>query len=878
MRIFYLFLVLFLLTLSSITDSVNVTTTSDPNNAIQNGNGTINGNNALGGNYCPEISWDGIDFKKTRACSQAIVKCPYPDETTGYATYLCECYTATWSQRADTSNCRHKWLNTIEEGVVRAEDSLKLVDALQTNLKDTVVRRTLVGGDIIGSVDISARLVQLAHIQISTTTDQNVKTTIAKNFTKLLGNTGDQLLSDTVQPTWEQLNSTLRLTKASSLMLALEQSLVLLSDNANQGKVALDFTNWASQVQIKVSQPKPVIATTAFSPKRTMMADSPPNMTPSTMIPTKQTVDFTSYSKSPVMELPSFDYLESITQPVSAPISAMDSPMTRKFFASSSEPASNLKVGYFLYTSVGALLSPDPSSIVNSHVIGAFVDDPTRSISLPESNPATFQFYHLYQQGVANPRCVFWDQAETSWSQRGCNLSYTDGVYTNCTCNHLTSFAILMDITGSLDGLTGANWIALDIITIIGCALSIICLILSVFVFTFFSSLYNARNTIHRNLCLTLLIAELIFVIGIDRVQNQGACKAIAILLHYFFMSAFCWMLLEGYQLYRMLIQVFEANQSKILLYYLVGYGFPAVIVAISAGSAHQCYGTTNYCWIDVKTPLIWAFVAPITVIIVINLIILIIALRVVLSVKTRDRTTQDKIFGWLKGSTLLLCLLGITWIFGYLTAVPTGVPVFAYIFTILNVLQGVMIFVLHVVLNEKVRNVLIRSIRKGVCCIPDPTSSYSSRAMFLSSRNRPFWKFWKTRDSQGSQHSTESTETKQRRSSGSPMVVKAEDLEKKLAPSTPSSPELTSFKEWKSKMRANHHEDEINVRSDDEKSVPSTPKPDRPEPMTQLESLVHEDSIPDRYHPVHRKKFPLGSTDKERSAEARGSIVIERL
>ena len=91
------------------------------------------------------------------------------------------------------------------------------------------------------------------------------------------------------------------------------------------------------------------------------------------------------------------------------------------------------------------------------------------------------------------------------------------------------------------------------------------------------------------------------------------------------------------------------------------------------------------------------------------------------------------------------------------------------------------MIFVLHVVLNEKVRNALIRSIRKGVCCIPDPTSSYSSRAMFLSSRNRPFWKFWKTRDSQGSQHSTESTETKQRRSSGSPMVVKAEDLEKKL-------------------------------------------------------------------------------------------------
>ena len=35
------------------------------------------------GKYCPEVSWDGIDFKKTRACSTTIVRCPYPEETTG---------------------------------------------------------------------------------------------------------------------------------------------------------------------------------------------------------------------------------------------------------------------------------------------------------------------------------------------------------------------------------------------------------------------------------------------------------------------------------------------------------------------------------------------------------------------------------------------------------------------------------------------------------------------------------------------------------------------------------------------------------------------------------------------------------------------------
>ncbi|KIH50009.1 7 transmembrane receptor [Ancylostoma duodenale] len=133
---------------------------------------------------------------------------------------------------------------------------------------------------------------------------------------------------------------------------------------------------------------------------------------------------------------------------------------------------------------------------------------------------------------------------------------------------------------------------ALDVVSIIGCALSVVCLALSLFVFTFFRSLYNVRNTIHRNLCLCLLIAELVFVIGMDRTGNRVGCSIVALLLHYFFLAAFCWMLLEGYQLYLMLIEVFEPDNTRILLYYLFSYGFPAVVVAVSGGVAWQNYGT----------------------------------------------------------------------------------------------------------------------------------------------------------------------------------------------------------------------------------------------------------------------------------------------
>lgn len=57
----------------------------------------------------------------------------------------------------------------------------------------------------------------------------------------------------------------------------------------------------------------------------------------------------------------------------------------------------------------------------------------------------------------------------------------------------------------------------------------------------------------------------------------------------------------------------------------------------------------------------------------------------------------------WLRGAIVLVFLLGLTWTFGLLYLNQESV-VMAYIFTILNSLQGLFIFVFHCVQNEKVR------------------------------------------------------------------------------------------------------------------------------------------------------------------------------
>lgn len=62
-------------------------------------------------------------------------------------------------------------------------------------------------------------------------------------------------------------------------------------------------------------------------------------------------------------------------------------------------------------------------------------------------------------------------------------------------------------------------------------------------------------------------------------------------MLHLFFLGVFAWMLLEGVQLYRMVILVFNATIRPLYLF-LFGYGAPLAVVTVSAIIRPEGYGT----------------------------------------------------------------------------------------------------------------------------------------------------------------------------------------------------------------------------------------------------------------------------------------------
>ncbi|VTJ53868.1 Hypothetical predicted protein [Marmota monax] len=101
----------------------------------------------------------------------------------------------------------------------------------------------------------------------------------------------------------------------------------------------------------------------------------------------------------------------------------------------------------------------------------------------------------------------------------------------------------------------------------------------------------------------------------------QVLCAVIAGALHYLYLAAFTWMLLEGLFLFltaRNLTVVNYSSVNKLMkwLRFPVGYGVPAVIVAISAASRPHLYGTPARCWLRLDQGFIWGFLGPVCAII----------------------------------------------------------------------------------------------------------------------------------------------------------------------------------------------------------------------------------------------------------------------
>lgn len=128
--------------------------------------------------------------------------------------------------------------------------------------------------------------------------------------------------------------------------------------------------------------------------------------------------------------------------------------------------------------------------VLNSKIISASLGK-GRHIQLKQ--PVRLHLKHIKVENVSNPSCVFWDYTTNTWSEEGCRVESTNRTHTTCLCDHLTNFAILMDVHATY--LPVNHQITLQIITYIGCIVSIICLVMAFITFQMFRALKVIETT-----------------------------------------------------------------------------------------------------------------------------------------------------------------------------------------------------------------------------------------------------------------------------------------------------------------------------------------------------------------------------------------------
>ncbi|XP_043102551.1 adhesion G-protein coupled receptor D1 isoform X2 [Puntigrus tetrazona] len=319
------------------------------------------------------------------------------------------------------------------------------------------------------------------------------------------------------------------------------------------------------------------------------------------------------------------------------------------------------------------------------------------------------QLKDLNQSNKVFLYCAFLDYSskEGVWSNEGCVRADGNLSFSICLCNHLTNFAILMQVVPM--ELSKAHRVALSTISYIGCSISIFCLAITLVTFAVLSSVSTIRNQryhIHANLAFAILVAQILLLISFRFNPSTLPCKIMAVLLHFFFLCAFAWMLVEGLHLYSMVIKVFGSEDSKHFYYYAIGWGCPLVICVVSMTSSLNSYGEVGNCWLSLQNGAIWAFVAPALFVIMVNIGILIAVTRIISRISAENYKVHgdaNSVKLTTKAVAVLLPILGISWIFGVL-AVNDHSLLFQYMFAVFNSLQGFFIFLFHCLLNSEVR------------------------------------------------------------------------------------------------------------------------------------------------------------------------------
>ncbi|XP_072404715.1 adhesion G protein-coupled receptor B2 isoform X7 [Chiloscyllium punctatum] len=403
-------------------------------------------------------------------------------------------------------------------------------------------------------------------------------------------------------------------------------------------------------------------------------------------------------------------------------------------------------IGAVLYRTLGLILPVTKKSMaINSKVLTVTVRPQPKA-----SESIVVELSHLIN-GTSDAHCVVWDDSKMdsgpgSWDPQGCETVQTQASHTKCLCNQLATIAILAQKPrDSTMEFTGVPSVPL----MIGCGIACMALLTLLAVYAaFWRFIKSERSIILLNFCLSIMASNILILVGQTQIHSKGVCMMTAAFLHFFFLSSFCWVLTEAWQSY---LAVLGKIRTRLIRkrFLCLGWGLPALIVAISVGfTKAKGYGTANYCWLSLEGGLLYAFVGPAAIIVLVNMLIGIIVFNKlmsrdgisdkskkqragqasearsglmlkcskcgVVSTTALSATITSNAMASLWSSCVVLPLLALTWMSAVLAMTDRRSILFQILFAVFDSVQGFVIITVHCFLRREIQDVV--KCRTGSC------------------------------------------------------------------------------------------------------------------------------------------------------------------
>ncbi|XP_078811034.1 brain-specific angiogenesis inhibitor 2 isoform X17 [Oryzias latipes] len=371
-------------------------------------------------------------------------------------------------------------------------------------------------------------------------------------------------------------------------------------------------------------------------------------------------------------------------------------------------------IGAILYRTLGLILpAPIPPAVINSKILTVTVR-PEPQLSEPmvelELSPLI--------NGTSDAECIVWDYGNPeagaeNWATEGCQTLASNTVHTKCRCSRISSYAVLAQQAKDPDmGPTSMPSVPL----MVGCGVSCTALLILLLIYAaFWRYIRSERSIILVNFCFSILASNLLILAGQSQTISKGLCAVTAAFLHFFFLASFCWVLTEAWQSY---LAVIGKTRSRIIRkrFLCLGWGLPALVVAVSVGFTRaRGYGTASYCWLSLEGGLLYAFVGPAAVIVLVNMLIGIVVFNKLMSRDgISDKSKKHRAGASLWSSCVVLPLLALTWMSAVLAITDRRSTLFQVLFAVFDSVQGFVIITVHCAMRREVQDAV--RCRMGGC------------------------------------------------------------------------------------------------------------------------------------------------------------------